>query len=80
LARERARADAEFYTIERKAAANKLLLTKEYLELKRTEAIQFNSKVMSTGEMCVTGNGGLVCRSILAKVFRKCSTTRARHR
>jgi len=45
LARDKARADADFYTVERKAASNKLLLTKDYLELRRIEAVQNNNKV-----------------------------------
>merc|ERR1719204_61130 len=34
LAKEKSRTDAEYYRIERSASANKLLLSKEYLELK----------------------------------------------
>merc|ERR1719229_195497 len=45
LAKERSRADAEFYKIERSATANKLLLSKEYLELKKIEAMSVNNKV-----------------------------------
>merc|ERR1719410_2817407 len=45
LAKEKSRADAEFYKIERSATANKLLLTPEYLELKKIEAISSNNKV-----------------------------------
>lgn len=45
LARERAHADADFYTAERRGAANKLLLSSEYLELRRIEAIAATNKV-----------------------------------
>merc|ERR1719394_2107664 len=45
LAKEKSRADAEFYKVERSASANKLLLTPEFLELKKIEAISSNNKV-----------------------------------
>jgi len=45
LAKEKSRADAEFYKVERSASANKLLLSKEYLELKKIEAMSVNNKV-----------------------------------
>lgn len=45
LARQRSEADAEFYGKKQLAEANKLLLTKEFLELKRVEAISQNNKV-----------------------------------
>ncbi|XP_069842934.1 erlin-2 [Dendropsophus ebraccatus] len=45
LAREKARADAEFYTAERLAEANKLKLTPEYLQLMKYQAIAANSKI-----------------------------------
>ncbi|XP_049271938.1 erlin-2-like isoform X2 [Rhipicephalus sanguineus] len=43
--REKMKADGEFYSKERLAEANRLLLTPEYLELKRYEAIASNNKV-----------------------------------
>ena len=43
--RQKMKADVEFYSIEKQAQANKLLLTNEYLELKRFEAIANNAKV-----------------------------------
>lgn len=43
--RQKSRADADFYSIERQAVANKLLLTPEYLELKRYESIAANAKL-----------------------------------
>merc|ERR1719410_820725 len=45
LAKEKSRADAEFYKIERSATANKLLLSPEYLQLKKIEAMSVNNKV-----------------------------------
>ncbi|KAL7287968.1 erlin-1-like [Trichogramma pretiosum] len=45
LARERSKADADFYQLDRQAEANKLLLTKEYLELEKYKALSSNSKI-----------------------------------
>ena len=45
LAKEKSRTDAEFYRVERLASANGLLLTPQYLELKRYEALANNQKV-----------------------------------
>ncbi|XP_068111465.1 erlin-1 isoform X2 [Hyperolius riggenbachi] len=45
LARERARADAEFYTAEKFSEANKLKLTPQYLELMKYQAITANNKI-----------------------------------
>lgn len=45
LAREKARADAEYYSRQKQAEGYRLLLSKEYLELKRIEAIATNNKV-----------------------------------
>merc|ERR1712241_1365003 len=45
LEKERSRADAEFYKIQKLAEANRLLLTKEYLDLKKIEAMSVNNKV-----------------------------------
>ncbi|KAG8440852.1 hypothetical protein GDO86_006549 [Hymenochirus boettgeri] len=45
LARERAKADAEFYTAQRAAEANKLKLTPAYLQLMKYQAISANSKI-----------------------------------
>merc|ERR1719490_659991 len=38
MAREGSKSDAEFYRVQKQAEANKLLLTKEYLDVKRIEA------------------------------------------
>jgi len=45
LAKEKGRTDAEFYKVQKQAEANRLLLTKDFLELKRIEAIANNNKV-----------------------------------
>uniref|UniRef100_A0A7N6BZZ7 Band 7 domain-containing protein n=1 Tax=Anabas testudineus TaxID=64144 RepID=A0A7N6BZZ7_ANATE len=45
LARQKAKADAEFYTAQRAAEANKLKLTPEYLQLMKYKAIAANSKI-----------------------------------
>jgi len=50
LAKEKSRADAEFYKIEKSATANKLLLSKEYLELKKIEAMSVNNKVLDIND------------------------------
>jgi len=43
--REKMKADAEFYTKEKTADGNHLMLTKEYLELKRYESVAQNTKI-----------------------------------
>ncbi|XP_052533851.1 erlin-1 [Tympanuchus pallidicinctus] len=45
LAREKAKADAEYYTAQKLADSNKLKLTPEYLELMKYQAIAANSKL-----------------------------------
>merc|ERR1712110_867310 len=45
LAKEKSKTDAEFYRIKREAEANALLLSKEYLDLKKFEALSSNRKV-----------------------------------
>uniref|UniRef100_A0A8C9ZZJ6 Erlin-1 n=1 Tax=Sander lucioperca TaxID=283035 RepID=A0A8C9ZZJ6_SANLU len=45
LAKERAKADAEYYTAAKIAEANKVKLTPEYLELMKYQAISANSKI-----------------------------------
>ncbi|XP_027954348.1 erlin-1 isoform X2 [Eumetopias jubatus] len=45
LAREKAKADAEYYAAHKYATSNKHKLTPEYLELKRYQAIASNSKI-----------------------------------
>merc|ERR1719445_153771 len=45
LAKEKSKTDAEYYKIQKQAEANRLLLSKEYLELKKIEAMANNNKV-----------------------------------
>ncbi|XP_062926585.1 erlin-1-like [Mobula hypostoma] len=45
LAREKAKADADFYTAQKTAQANQMKLTKEYLEMIKYQAISSNSKI-----------------------------------
>lgn len=45
LATQKSRADAHFYQMKMEAEANSLLLTTQYLELKRYEAIGNNTKM-----------------------------------
>lgn len=45
LAKEKSRTDAEFYKIEKQAEANNRLLTSQYLESRRIEAIAANNKI-----------------------------------
>lgn len=45
LARQKSRSDAEFYQMQKQAEANRLLLTPQYLELRKFESIASNNKV-----------------------------------
>lgn len=45
MARQKSRSDADFYQTQKEAEANRLLLTKEYIELKKYEAVAKNNKV-----------------------------------
>ncbi|TRY96233.1 hypothetical protein DNTS_013747 [Danionella cerebrum] len=51
LARQKAKADAEFYTAQRTAEANKVKLTPEYLQLMKFKAIASNSKIYFGSEI-----------------------------
>ncbi|XP_077340948.1 erlin-2 isoform X1 [Lithobates pipiens] len=51
LARMRAKADAEFYTSQKTAEANRLKLTPEYLQLMKYQAIAANSKIYFGNEI-----------------------------
>uniref|UniRef100_A0A673GT94 Erlin-2 n=1 Tax=Sinocyclocheilus rhinocerous TaxID=307959 RepID=A0A673GT94_9TELE len=51
LARQKAKADAEFYTAQRAAETNKLKLTPEYLQLMKFKAIAANSKIYFGSEI-----------------------------
>ena len=45
LAREKSRSDADFYQMAKQAEANKLLLSKEYLELEKYKSLSQNAKI-----------------------------------
>ncbi|XP_014206939.1 erlin-2-B-like [Copidosoma floridanum] len=45
LAREKSRSDADYYQMEKQAEANKLLLSKEYLELEKYKSLSQNAKI-----------------------------------
>ncbi|XP_049802074.1 erlin-1-like [Schistocerca nitens] len=51
LAKQKSIADAEFYNLHKQAEANKLLLTKEYLELKKYDSISHNNKIYYGSEI-----------------------------
>ena len=63
LARERAKADAEFYTAQRASEANRMKLTPEYLELMKFKNIAANSKIYFGNEIpkmfVVSGSPGI---------------------
>lgn len=44
-AKQQTKAEADFYHLKKQAEANSVLLTKEYLELKRYEALSNNNKI-----------------------------------
>lgn len=44
-AKQQTKAEADFYHLKKQAEAHKLLLTKEYLELKKYEALSQNNKI-----------------------------------
>ncbi|CAI9593106.1 unnamed protein product [Staurois parvus] len=51
LARAKAKADAEFYTSQKTAEANRLKLTPQYLQLMKFQAIAANSKIYFGSEI-----------------------------
>ncbi|KAK3514761.1 hypothetical protein QTP70_030397 [Hemibagrus guttatus] len=51
VARQKAKADAEFYTAQRAAEANKMKLTPEYLQVMKYKAIAANSKIYFGSEI-----------------------------
>jgi len=66
--KEKSRTDAEFYKIQKQAEANQLLLTTEYLELKRIEAMANNNKVYfgpDIPNMFIDGEQGKIDRRTL---------------
>lgn len=44
-AKQTTKAEADFYHLKKQAEANKVLLTREYLELKKYEALSLNNKI-----------------------------------
>lgn len=44
-AKQQTKAEAEYYHLKKQAEANKVLLTKEYLELKKYDALSQNNKI-----------------------------------
>ena len=44
-AKQQTKAEADFYHLKKQAEANKMLLTREYLELKRYDALARNNKI-----------------------------------
>ncbi|XP_076263570.1 erlin-1-like [Rhynchophorus ferrugineus] len=72
LAREKAQADAEFYKIKQQAEVNKVLFTKEYIELKKYESLSKNTKVYFgkdipqtfIGELCDNNVNGILGKAI----------------
>lgn len=63
LARERAQADAEFYKINQQAEVNKLLYTKEFIELKKYESLAKNTKVYFGSNIPQTFLGDMCART-----------------
>ncbi|XP_059475827.1 erlin-2-like [Neocloeon triangulifer] len=51
LAQQRSRSDAEFYQMQRQAEANILLLTPQYLELRKFDSISSNNKIYFGNEI-----------------------------
>lgn len=45
LAREKAQTDAEFYKMQQQAEVNKVLFTREYIELRKYDSLSKNTKV-----------------------------------
>ena len=78
LAKEKSKTDAEFYKIQKQAEANKLLLSKEYLELKKVEAMATNNKVSILFMRVPLYNTHHSPRSTLGQIFRTCSSAKTR--
>lgn len=66
LAKEKALADAEFYKMERQAEVNKMLYTKEYLELTKYASLAKNTKIYFGNNIPQTFFGEVCPNSILA--------------
>ena len=72
----KARADADYYTQERMAEANKMLLTTQYLELKKIEAVANNNKIYYGSSIpSVFLDASTVAQSIPSKTGGGSSTT-----
>jgi hypothetical protein len=72
LARQKSRSDADYYQTQKQAEANSLLLTKEYLELKKYEAIAQNNKIYYGSEiptMFINGGCGGGADSVVESVI-----------
>lgn len=80
LAKEKSKADAEYYKIQKVAEANKVLLSDEYLELKKIEAMAVNNKVriynifLSTDRLQENINLSSLYRFTLVQTFQICSS------
>ena len=69
MAREGAKSDAEFYRVQKQAEANKLLLTREYLELQKYSSLTSNQKVYfgpDIPSMFVSNQGDSVISKVAA--------------
>ena len=82
LAKEKSRADAEFYKIQKVAEANRMLLSSEYLELKKIEAMSVNNKVRINNNFPLPALRRkyhqfiFFHRFILAQTFQICSSVK----
>ena len=82
LAKEKSKADAEYYKIQKVAEANKVLLSQQYLELKKIEAMSVNNKVririynifLSTNRLQENINLSSLYRFTLVQTFQICSS------
>ncbi|XP_066137724.1 erlin-1-like [Euwallacea fornicatus] len=68
LAREKALADAEFYRMKKEAEVNKLLFTKEFIELKKYESLAKNTKVYFGKDIPHTFLGDVCDRTVVHSV------------
>ncbi|XP_066259837.1 erlin-1-like [Euwallacea similis] len=68
LAREKALADAEFYRMKQEAEVNKLLFTKEFIELKKYESLAKNTKVYFGKDIPHTFLGDVCDRTVVHSV------------
>lgn len=71
VAKEKSRTDAEFYKIQKQAEANQLLLSTDYLEMKRIDAMASNNKVYfgpNIPNMFIDGDQGKIDRRSLVGI------------